>query len=133
MDYIYITVSESMTPQLFSFEIKEGDSWQKTLVFKDEDDNLIDVSAWKVYFMVKEKLTDLDASAKISKTITTFTGLGLGEVLIELTSVETSITVGTYIFGCKVITDNLIGATKEALTVLEGDVSITDRIVQATT
>jgi hypothetical protein len=111
--------------------IKKNDSWSRTLYFEDEDAVDLDITGWKVYFMVKEKIDDTDAAAKISKTITTHTAPLSGETTIELSSADTNL-LGNYYFAIKVITDNTIGGAAEAITVLEGMMVFEDRVVQAT-
>ena len=109
--------------------IKKKDSWSRTLYFEDEDGNDLDITGWKIYFMVKEKISDDDTAAKISKTATLSSPLA-GEATIELTSGETAL-LGNYIFSIKVITDTPIGNTFEAITVLEGTIVFTNTIIQA--
>lgn len=111
--------------------LKRGDSWTSTFYFEDEDGNDIDITGWKVYFLIKEKIDDLDAAAKIIKTITSHTAPLSGETTIELSSTDTNLS-GNYLFGIKVITDNMVGINPEAITVLEGTIVFEDRIVQAT-
>jgi hypothetical protein len=113
-------------------EIKQNDSWSRTIYFKDANDTAIDITGWKVYFLVKSKIDDLDSAAVISKVITFFSNPTSGEATIELTSTDTNLQ-GNYLFGCKVITDNMVGIAKEAITVLEGNITFSDRIVQAVT
>jgi len=112
-----------------NLEIKRGDTWSRTLYFEDEDGIDINITGWKIYFMVKEKIDDTDANTKISKTATLSSPL-TGEATIELSSTDTNL-LGNYLFGIKVITDNTVGGAAEAITVLEGTIDFTDRIVQA--
>jgi hypothetical protein len=109
--------------------IKKNDSWSRTLYFEDEDGNDLDITGWKIYFMVKTKIDDLDTAAVISK-IATLSNPTAGEATIELSSTDTNL-LGNYLFAIKVITDVAIGATLEAITVLEGTITFTDRIIQA--
>jgi hypothetical protein len=113
-----------------NLQIKKNDTWSRTLYFENEDKEDIDITGWKIYFMVKTKIDDLDASAVISKTISTFTSPTTGEAVIELTSTDTNL-LGNYLFAIKVITDNMVGVTKEAITVLEGTIDFTNRIIEA--
>ena len=111
--------------------IKKNDSWSRTLYFEDENGSDIDITDWIVYFLVKEKMDDADSAAKIFKKITTHTAPLTGETTIELSSSDTNL-LGNYMFGIKVITDETIGGSKEAITVLEGTIDFEDRVVQAT-
>lgn len=74
------------------------------LYFK-EDGSTIDITDWTVYFTVKEKITDTDANAKIDKKITTHTMPINGETEIELTSSDTNLTAGDYIYGIDIKDD----------------------------
>ena len=109
--------------------LKKGDSWSRTLYFEDEDGIDINITGWKIYFMVKTKIDDLDAAAVIS-VLGTLTSPTAGEATVELSSTHTNL-LGNYLFGIKVITDNTVGGAAEAITVLEGTIDFTDRIVQA--
>jgi len=112
-----------------NLQIKKNDTWTRTLYFENEDKEDIDITGWKIYFMVKEKIDDTDANAKISKTATLSSPL-TGEATIELSSTDTAL-LGNYLFAIKAITDNMVGVTKEAITVLEGTIDFTNRIIEA--
>jgi len=115
-----------------NLELKKGDSWERTLIFEDEDGNRLDIEGWKIYFMAKTNLNDVDGSATgITKTVTSHSSASTGETEISLTSTDTNVAVGTYQFAIKAITDNLVGITAEAITVLEGMLVITDAVIQA--
>ena len=114
-----------------NLQLKKGDSWSRTLYFEDEDGEDLDITGWKIYFMVKSKIDDLDAAAVIS-VLGTITVPLAGEATVELSSAHTNLS-GNYLFGIKVITDNTIGGAAEAITVLEGTIVFEDRVVQATT
>ena len=60
--------------------------------------NTLDITDWTIYFMVKEKLEDVDTSAKINKKITIHTDPTLGKTLIELTPTDTNLTQGSYYY-----------------------------------
>jgi len=111
--------------------LKKGDSWTSTLYFEDKDGKDLDITGWKIYFLVKEKLDDVDNAAKIRKTITVHSAPLAGESTVELSSGDTNL-IGNYLFGIKVITNNMIGTFPEAITVLEGTIVFENRIVQAT-
>ena len=73
----------------------------------------------KVRDLVKEKVSDEDASAKISKTITTHTDPTNGESKITLTYTDTALTCKNYIYDLQVKTDE-----GEIKTLLEGVITI---------
>ena len=115
--------------QIF-LELKKGDSFSRTLIFENEDGTRLDISAWKLYFMAKSSMTDLDNAAIITKTITSHSSTQ-GETELILTTTETDVAVGNYPFALKVITGNLVGGTNEALTLIEGTLVVSDRVIQA--
>jgi len=63
-----------------------------------EDGLLVDITGWKVYFTVKEKMNDSDANAKIAKTISSHEDALNGKTLIELSKTDTNITKGNYYY-----------------------------------
>ena len=60
-------------------KIKRGDTKTYTLYFVDEDEAPIDITGWTVFFTAKNKPSDNDASAVISKTITSHSNPTAGE------------------------------------------------------
>ena len=79
-------------------DIKRGDSWSRTIYFQDEDGAPIDITGWELRFTVKAKIDDLDSAAVISKIITTFTDPTGGEAGISLSSADTDLTIGSYLW-----------------------------------
>ena len=58
-----------------------------------------DITGWTVYFYLKKKMTDSDANAKISKTITTHSDPTNGTTLITIDVADTSsLTSGNFFF-----------------------------------
>ena len=80
-----------------SLELKRGQSKTYPLEFTDENNVAIDITGYSVYFIVKEKIDDVDASAKINKTITSHTDPTDGKTQLQLTSTDTDL-LGNYIF-----------------------------------
>ena len=111
-------------------ELKKLDSFERTLIFEDEDGNRLDITDWIVYFIAKTNINDPDETYIIYKKITSHSST-LGETTLALSSTETKVAVGNYPFAIKVLTDNTVGGVKEALTILEGVLVITDTIIQA--
>lgn len=58
----------------------------------------IDITGWSVYFTLKEKMEDSDATAKINKTVTSHSAPTQGKTLIELTSSDTDLDAGNYYY-----------------------------------
>jgi len=110
--------------------IKRGDSWSRTIYFEDEDNARINITGWVIYFLIKVKIDDLDNATDVISATITLSNPTNGEATIQLTSTQTNV-LGNRLFGIKVITDKTIGITKEAITVLEGTVVFTDRVIQA--
>lgn len=105
---------------------KRGDTQTYTLYFCDEDGARQDITGWTVFFTAKTKTSDADASAIISKTITTHTDPTNGETQISLTATDLA-TVGRYVYDVQVKTD--VGDIK---TVLEGNLNIQQDVTTRT-
>jgi len=106
--------------------IKRGDSKTYTLYFKDENGVPINITGYTVFMTVKEKITDTDAEAKISKTITVHTAPTDGKTKISLSSADTNL-IGNYFFDFQL--KNTLGEIK---TLLEGITTFEQDITQRT-
>lgn len=49
--------------------VYRGDDFSTQLIFTDDNEDVIDITGWTIFFTVKKKTTDPDSSAKISVTI----------------------------------------------------------------
>lgn len=114
-----------------TLEIIKKDSFERTLIFEDSKGNRLDITDWKVYFMAKTNINDVDGSAVITKTITSHSNATNGETILSLSSSDTNIAVGNYYYSIKVITDETVGVAAEALTILNGMLDIQDCVIQA--
>jgi hypothetical protein len=63
-----------------------------------QDGAYADITGWTVFFTVKSNMAHPDASALISKTITTHTDAVNGETEISLSAADTNITPGSYYY-----------------------------------
>lgn len=116
-----------MPVQETCLEIKRGDTWSRTLEFEDSNGARINITGWTIFFTAKVKADDPDASAVISKTITTLSNPTNGEAEIVLSYSDTNLTIGQYLFDIQVKT-----AANEIITVLEGIITITKDITVRT-
>jgi len=57
-----------------------------------------DITGWTVYFCCKSNVKDIDANAKISKTVTSHSAPTDGKTLITLEPSDTDITAGNYYY-----------------------------------
>ena len=87
-----------------TLEIYKGTTEGYELLFY-EDGLLIDITGWKIYFTVKEKMNDSDANAKIAKTISSHEDATNGKTLIELSKADTNITKGNYYYSIDYLDD----------------------------
>ena len=94
-----------------------------------QDGAYVDITGWTVFFTAKSKMTDPDASAVISKTITTHTDAENGETEITLTLTDTTLTPGSYYYDI-IIQDDDSPANRHL--VLEGKLTITKTATQRT-
>ena len=81
----------------------------------DEDVELLNITGATILFTVKNKPTDADASAVLSKTVTSLADPQNGEFKIELTDANTESLIGNYIYDIKIKL-----ATGEIYTLAEG-------------
>ena len=77
-----------------------------------------DITSWTIFFTMKEKITDADSAAKISKTITVHTNPLAGETEIPLVSADTAQNPGSYIY------DVQVSYSGEIKTILTGTITI---------
>ena len=86
-------------------EYSRGDNVDIVIQLVDQNNEPQDLTDYIVFFTVKEKLSDIDTSAKISKTVTVHSNPLAGETTISLSQTDTNL-VGSYLFDIQVKTDN---------------------------
>jgi len=91
--------------EIYDLEIEKGNTEDLKLLFKSNGIG-IDITDYTVYFTAKRSLSDIDASAVINKSITSHSSATTGETLIELSSSDTDITVGSYYYSIDVKDDD---------------------------
>jgi len=92
-------------PEKKNLEIKQKTSRTYELLFK-KDGSYIDITDWTIFFTLKTALGDADASALISKTVTSHSNATQGETTVELTASDTDLTPGSYYYDFKYKTDD---------------------------
>jgi len=109
-------------------KIYRGDDKTWEVQFKDASEVAIDITDWTVYFTVKEKDSDLDANAKIAKTITSHTDPTGGKTSIILVPTDTSELKGNYYYDIRIKKN-----TGEIVTVLVGTLEISKNVKKTIT
>ena len=104
--------------QYENFEITRGNTWKRDLYFSDED-GPIDITGWKILFTAKEKITDLDASAKIA-VAATITDATNGKATLSLSVTNTDLPPASYIYDIKIVTASAV----DELTFVSGNITI---------
>jgi len=95
-----------------------------TLTFS-ESNAAIDISNYTIYFTVKEKKSDSDAAAKLTKTVTTHSDAVNGETELYLSKVDTnSLAIGQYYYSIE-YNNGLTGTDLSEGTLQEGRLTIT--------
>jgi len=112
--------------QIQDFKIVRGDTWKRELEFYS-DSGETNITGWTIFLTAKEKISDADSSAKISKTITVHTEPLNGKTQITLSSAETNLPIGSYVYDIQFKT-----ATGDVTTILTGTITILSDVTQRT-
>lgn len=107
-------------------KVKRGDTKTWTLYFYDENGGYVDITGYTIFFTAKTNPSDVDASAIISKTITSHSNPTSGETTISLTTTDTA-NVASLVFDIQVKT-----ATGDIYTILEGTLNISKDVTLRT-
>lgn len=87
--------------------IYRGDDKSYNFTFKYENGLPVDITDWTIFFTVKENETDLDAVAKISKTVTSHTDPANGLSVVSVNDTDTdSLTPKEYYFDFQIKKDD---------------------------
>lgn len=78
-----------------------GDTNVLNLIFKTGG-VAVDITGWTIFFEVKKKITDTDADAVISKTVTDHTNAAAGLSAITLAAADTVDLAGDYFYDIQV-------------------------------
>jgi len=98
----------------------------KNYELKFTKDGLVtDITGWTIYFTIKESMEDLDADAELAKTITSLPNALSGTVLIELSTIDTDITMGNYWYSIDYKTDDDYSGT-----VVTGKIKIKEPVLK---
>lgn len=79
-----------------------GDSWSRTINFKNQAGSPIDITGWEIFFTVKTALSDTDTNAVLQKNITSHTDPLNGLSAISFTAAETNNVSGKYHYDIQV-------------------------------
>ena len=105
-------------------EIPKNKTFTSTHTFT-EDKAGIDITDYTLYFIVKEKKSDLDSAAKLTKTITSHTDAVNGETELYLSMEDTnSLPIGQYYYSIE-YNNGLSGDDLSEDTLQEGRLTIT--------
>lgn len=109
-------------------EVIRGDDVTLTLTFTDKNGVIIDLTNSTVFFTVKRKVSDTDANALISKTITSFAAPTTGVCTVSLTDTDTNLSSGVYYYDVQLVdaTGLVSSIEKDKFVVIK---DITTRIV----
>lgn len=88
-----------------------GDTAIFEVTITDQDGAAVDLTDSTVFFTVKEKQTDVDASALIKKSITVHTDATHGKTTITLSVTETNLARGAYYYDIQVVKSGLVQST----------------------
>ena len=102
-----------------TLKVYRGDTKTYNLTFTDSASAAIDITGYTVFFTVKEKNTDTDANAKISKTVTSHSDATNGITTFSLTTTETDLEIKSYHYDIQLKDDsgNIITCVKSTFEV----------------
>lgn len=115
-----MNIIESQTLQVI-----RGDDVTLTVVFTDENDELIDITNSVVYFTVKEDLDDTDEEAIIRTSQDTHSAPTVGQTTIELSHELTAVEAGSYYYDLQVIRGDKVSSIIYGRFEIIKDVTIT--------
>lgn len=87
-----------MSCDVTDMQVIRRDDVSFDLTFTDVDGDPINLTGATVFFTVKKRATDPDDEAEISKSITSFDDPTSGVALLELTTSDTDMSAGRYLF-----------------------------------
>ncbi|MDD5265448.1 MAG: hypothetical protein PHU43_11530 [Candidatus Bipolaricaulis sp.] len=106
----------------------KGDTFVKSLAFKDSAAAAIDITGWTIWFTIKNSTDDADADAIIQKKITVHTSPAAGLSAISMTAAETDSFDSTYKYDIQIKK-----ADGTIRTVLEDTITFTKDVTRSTT
>ena len=110
-----MTVPSAVT--IYAIEVVRGDDDVRTITFKDATGTAIDITGWTVFFTVKRADTDADASAVLTKNITSHTTPLSGITTLTLLNTDLDALSGVYVYDLQVKTDD---APAKIYTIMKG-------------
>lgn len=99
-------------------KLKQFETWTQ-IIYMKQDGLAVDITDWTFTFIAKSKMSDVDGSAVITKTVTTHSDAANGETTIELTSTDTDVAVGNYYYQIEFTSDD-----SSRKVVMEGRITI---------
>jgi hypothetical protein len=108
-------------------EYFRGDDISLALAFTDENDAVVNITGWTIFFEVKREKDDSDSSAVISKTVTVHTSPTLGLSTVAITASDTNALLGSYHYDIQAKTN-----TGRILTVTSGIITFREDITRRT-
>lgn len=115
--------------KLNNIEIGRTRRWKFTFTDGAATPSPINVTGWKIAFMLKSDLDDLDASAAIDVTTTagddTDDDLANGVIYLTITSDDTAIAAGSYFYD---FTRIIEGTPDDVRTIASGRVRVVDPV-----
>jgi hypothetical protein len=116
---------DNTSPTSIPLTITRGDTKIYTLRFVNKNNQPIDITGWKIYFTVKSDLCKPDDDAVIKKDIVVHTNPLNGETQISLSSTDTSVDPGNYLYDIQIKT-----ATDEVYTICQNGLTIAQDVTQ---
>lgn len=108
-------------------DVTVGDYQPYNFTFTDDEGNPFDITGWTLYFTLKRSAQDSDDDALITKDITTHEAPLDGNTSFDLSSTETDVPPGIYVYDFQIK-----DADGEVRTLTIGTVEFTRDVTQRT-
>ena len=108
-------------------EIKRGSTYETDLIATTEDGVAVNLTGWKIRFMVKRNITDGDGQALLDVSLSTFTDPTNGKTTFSIPAATTAqLPAGTFVYAYQVI-----DATGNVAESQSGQCIVTPDVIQA--
>jgi hypothetical protein len=114
-----------MTEEVILGPVTVGDTKGYNFTFTTDTGMRKDITGWTVYFTVKHRTSDSDDDALLTKDVSSHDKPTEGETSFVLSSTETAVEPGVYVYDMQVKRD-----TNTVTTFMKGTIEFTEEVTQ---